>query len=439
METIKEVWAETLRCLQASGDISDSGFSMWISCLDPVAIENGSVILSVHTNFQKNIILDVYAEKIREAVKTVTGIPFGLKIVSEEETAPAATEETAASDTEWSVNNYSFENFVVGSSNRFAHAASQAVAMKPAAIYNPLFIYGGSGLGKTHLLYAICNEIKRKNPQANIIYTKGETITNELIEAIQNGTTADFRTKYRTADVFLVDDIQFIAGKISTQEEFFHTFESLHMENKQIVLTSDRPPKEIATLSERLRSRFEMGLLADIQPPDFETRIAIVKHKTKQLEMTIPDDVVEYIANHLKSNVRQLEGAVKNIRAQWILEGEKPSLITAQNAIRNIRNDHQPIPVTVEKIISEVARTMNVTPEEIRSRNRSAPVSKARQIAAYVVRAVTTLSQNDIGKEFGDLDHSSIVYMIKQVEKKMQEDPSYKNLVNDMIKNIREK
>ena len=313
------------------------------------------------------------------------------------------------------------------------------MASKPAGYYNPLFIYGGSGLGKTHLLYAICNEIKKNTPDVKIIYTKGEYITNELIEAIQKGQTMEFRAKYRQVDVLLVDDIQFISGKVSTQEEFFHTFDALHQANKQIVLTSDRPPREIATLEDRLRTRFEMGLLADIQPPDLETRIAIIKRKAQLLDFNISDDICEYIANQLKSNVRQLEGAVKRMRAQCLLGGEQPTLLTAQNAIRDIRNDNQPVPITVEKIINEVARTMNVTPEDIRSTKRSSPISQARQVAAYVVRSITGLPMKSIGEEFGTRDHSTIVYAVQKVEARMQKEPSFKGMVNDIIKNISEK
>ena len=328
---------------------------------------------------------------------------------------------------------------MVGSSNKFAHAASQAVASKPASYYNPLFIYGGSGLGKTHLLYAICNEIRKNSPAANILFTKGEYMANELIEAIQKGQTMEFRAKYRQVDVLLIDDIQFISGKVSTQEEFFHTFDALHQANKQIVLTSDRPPREIATLEERLRTRFEMGLLADIQPPDLETRIAIIRRKAQLLDIPITDDIAEYIAGQLKSNVRQLEGAVKCMRAQYLLAGEQPTLVTAQNAIRDIRNDSQPVPITVERIINEVARTMTVTPEDIRSTKRSAPISQARQVAAYVVRSITGLPMKAIGEEFGTRDHSTIVYAIQKVESRMAKDSSFKGMVGDIIKNISEK
>ena len=447
METIKEVWSGILEYLHAQEDISEVAYNVWIRCIEPRCIEDGEVVVFVHTDFQKKIVSEHYAGKLRDAFEQVLGIPLGLKILSGEElsgTDGPPLEENApdpgnlfgqkSSDYE-----YSFENFIVGSSNKFAHAASQAVASKPAGYYNPLFIYGGSGLGKTHLLYAICNEIRKNTPSVKIIYTKGEYIANELITAIGSGSTPEFRAKYRQVDVLLVDDIQFIAGKVSTQEEFFHTFDALHQANKQIVLTSDRPPKEISTLEERLRTRFEMGLLADIQPPDLETRIAIIKRKAQLLDLTISDNVAEYIAGQLKNNVRQLEGAVKRMRAQYLLGGEQPSIITAQNAIRDIRNDTQPVPITVERIITEVARTMNVTPDDIRSSKRSAPISQARQVAEYVVRDITGLPMKSIGEEFGTRDHSTIVYAIQKVETRMAKDPSFKGMVMDIIKNISEK
>lgn len=426
---IQEAWAKILEYLHQPGRISEAAFDMWITCIEPRDIQDGNLVLYVPTDFQMGIIRDAYAEVIKQAIAAVLNIPLGLKIITG--TTPTVRPERELSKTE-----YSFDNFIVGPSNRFAHAAAQAVANKPVEAYNPLFIYGGSGLGKTHLLCAICNEIRKKRPDANIIYTNCETIVNEVIEAIQLGTTADFRAKYRSADVFLVDDVQFLAGKISTQEEFFNTFETLYQARRQIVLTSDRPPKEIATLSDRLRGRFEMGLLADISAPDLETRIAIVKSKAKELDMDLPEDVAEYIAGQLKSNVRQLEGAVKRLRALWLLEGEKPTRLAAQNAIRDIYSSKSA--PTVDHVIAEVARTMNVTPEDIRSGNQSAPISQARQIAVYAVRSVTALKQKDIGREFGGKDHSTIVYMLKKVEERMAKDPSFKNLVNDIIKNISE-
>lgn len=444
MESINELWDSALLYIQNTGTISQTVFDIWIKSIQPVKIEDGEMVVCVNTDFQKNTINNTFSDKLREALQHVLGVPLGLRILSRESSAAAAPEQPAAAlpiegngypagDEE-----YTFANFVVGSSNKFAHAASQAVASQPAGLYNPLFIYGGSGLGKTHLLCAICKEIQKNDPRARILYTKGETMTNELIEAIQNGTTADFHQKYRQVDILLVDDIQFISGKTSTQEEFFHTFETLHSGGKQIVLTSDRPPREIATLEERLRSRFEMGLLADIQPPDLETRIAIIRRKAQALDMPLQDGVAEYIANQLKSNVRQLEGVVKRMRAQFLLNNEQPNLIAAQNAIRDIRNDNQPVPITVERIINEVARTMGVQPEDIRSNKHSAPVSRARQVAAYVVRSITGLPMKAIGQEFGGRDHSTIVYAMQKVEVEMARDASFKNLVRDIIKNISE-
>ncbi|MDD2362596.1 MAG: chromosomal replication initiator protein DnaA [Oscillospiraceae bacterium] len=446
METIKEAWSGILDFLRGQEDISEVAFNVWISCIEPHSISDTDVIVNVHTSFQRKIINEHYAEKLKEAIKHVLGIPLGLKIVSEEDMGagdPAPLDDSPDPGNLFGQKNsdyeYSFENFIVGSSNKFAHAASQAVASKPAGYYNPLFIYGGSGLGKTHLLYAICNEIRKNSPSVKIIYTKGEYIANELIEAIGTGSTPDFRAKYRLVDVLLVDDIQFIAGKVSTQEEFFHTFDALHQANKQIVLTSDRPPKEIATLEERLRTRFEMGLLADIQPPDLETRIAIVKRKSQLLDLSITDNIAEYIASQLKNNVRQLEGAVKRMRAQYLLGGEQPSIVTAQNAIRDIKNDTQPVPITVERIINEVSRTLNVSPDDIRSSKRTALVSQARQVAIYIVRDITSLPMKAIGEEFGTRDHSTVVYAIKKVETRMAKDQSFKGMVMDITKNISEK
>ncbi len=443
MELLNEVWDGVLSVMRRSG-ISQIAFDVWINCIEPRGIEDGEMVVCVKTEFQKKTIEDMYADKLLAALKEVLGIPLGLRIITREEVpaadiaSPVVPIEGNGFPTGNEDDEYSFETFVVGPSNKFAHAASQAVANKPAGMYNPLFIYGGSGLGKTHLLCAICREIQKNNPRARILYIKGETMTNELIDAIRDGTTSEFHAKYRQVDVLLVDDIQFISGKTSTQMEFFHTFEALHSNGKQIVLTSDRPPREIATLEERLRSRFEMGLLADIQPPDLETRIAIIRRKAHALDLPLQDDVTEYIANQLKSNIRQLEGVVKRMRAQYLLNNEQPNLIAAQNAIRDIRNDNQPAPITVERIITEVARTLSVKPEDIRSSKHSAPISRARQVAAFVVRSCTNLTMKQIGQEFGGRDHTTIVYAIQKVETEMDKDAAFKNMVNDIIKNISE-
>ena len=447
METIKEVWSGILEYLHNQEDISEVAYNVWISCIEPRSIEDGEVVVFVHTNFQKKIVSEHYAGKLREAFEQVLGIPLGLKILSGEEVSARETPEF--SETQPDPGNlfgqkssdyeYSFENFIVGSSNKFAHAASQAVASKPAGYYNPLFIYGGSGLGKTHLLTAIQTEIKRTHPDFVIMYVTCEQFTNELIAAIRAGSTEDFRMKYRVADLLLVDDIQFIAGKESTQEEFFHTFNSLHDAHKQIVIASDRPAKEIKSLEERLRTRFEWGLTADVQPPDFETRVAIVKRKAELLHLDLPEDVAEFIANHLKNNIRQLEGAVKKLNAIHLVEGATPTISTAQRAISDIVNNEQPAPVTVSKIIEEVGRTYGVSPEDIKSSKRNANVSFARQISMYVVREITQMPMVEIGKEFGGRDHSTVVYAIQQIEKKSARDPVTKATVSDIIKNIRDR
>ena len=308
---------------------------------------------------------------------------------------------------------------------------------KPGENYNPLFIYGDSGLGKTHLLYAIAHLVNRRRPEARIVYIKGDDFTNELVSSIRENRNAEFREKYREATVLLVDDIQFIAGKESTQEEFFHTFNSLHDAHKQIVIASDRPAKEIKSLEERLRTRFEWGLTADVQPPDFETRVAIVKRKAELLHLDLPEDVAEFIANHLKNNIRQLEGAVKKLNAYYMLEGIQPVISVAQNAIKDILNETQPVPVTIEKIVGEVSRTFNVSPADIRGTKRNANVASARRVAIYILREVTGMSMEEIGREFSGRDHSTIVYSLKTMERDMKNDQHLRETVSDIIKNVK--
>ena len=330
-----------------------------------------------------------------------------------------------------------FENYVNGNANQLAVAAAEHVATTMGMQYNPLYIYGGVGLGKTHLLTAIQTEIKRTHPDFVIMYVTCEQFTNELIAAIRAGSTEDFRMKYRVADLLLVDDIQFIAGKESTQEEFFHTFNSLHDAHKQIVIASDRPAKEIKSLEERLRTRFEWGLTADVQPPDFETRVAIVKRKAELLHLDLPEDVAEFIANHLKNNIRQLEGAVKKLNAYYMLEGIQPVISVAQNAIKDILNETQPVPVTIEKIVGEVSRTFNVSPADIRGTKRNANVASARRVAIYILREVTGMSMEEIGREFSGRDHSTIVYSLKTMERDMKNDQHLRETVSDIIKNVK--
>lgn len=446
MESFGEVF--TLVSDYCKNEISQVAHSLWIKDIEPVKLEGSTAYLAVRSEFKQKVLREKYLELLTRAFEEIMGFPIDIVITSKETTREQADEalsrlkhctpEEIESTSIGGDYDYTFSTFIVGPSNKFAHAASLAVATNPAGSYNPLFIYGGSGLGKTHLLYAISTEILKTDPSKNIIYVKGEIFTNELIDAIRNETTKQFHEKYRQADALLVDDVQFIGGKESTQEEFFHTFNALYESNKQIVLTSDRPPKEIKTLDDRLRTRFEWGLLADIQTPDFETRVAIIQRKAELLNIQIPEDVSEYVANKLKTNIRQLEGAVKKIKAYKMLTGTPPSILIAQNAIRDILNDHQPVPVTIERIISEVARTYNaVTPQDIRSSKRSANISSARQVSIYIVREITQMSMSSIGEEFGGRDHSTIVYALQQVEKNMEADPRCRELIEDIIKNVR--
>ena len=419
----------------------DATYNLYIDGLEAVSFEgSGKVVLAVRNDFICTIVRDRYTPLLKEALAAVLGFDVEVELV-----VPAAAPEKPAPEPEKPAPvsapsgkyDFTFENFIKGPSNQFAYAAAQAVASNPSGAYNPLFIYGQSGLGKTHLLNAIQVEIKKNHPDFNIVYVDCEKFTNEIITAIREGNTESFRQKYRAADVLLVDDIQFIAGKESTQEEFFHTFNTLHNAGKQIVLASDRPAKEIKSLEERLRTRFEWGLTADIQPPDFETRVAIIRRKAELFNLDMPDDVAEFIANHLKNNIRQLEGAVKKLNAYYMPEGIQPVIGVAQNAIKDILNETQPVPVTIEKIIGEVGRTYNVTPAEIRGMRRTANISSARQTAIYVVREITGMSMEDIGKEFGGRDHSTIVYSLKSMENNLNNDRHLKETVEDIIKNVR--
>ena len=378
--------------------MADAAYEYYVSGLKAVSFENSNrVTLAVRNDFIRQIVSDRYTALLKEAFKAVLGFDVEVNLVVPQ--AEAETEKPELHDPEDDLPSgrydFTFENFIKGPSNQFAYAAAQAVAANPSGAYNPLFIY-----------------------------------------AVRNNTTEQFRQKYREADVLLIDDIQFIAGKEATQEEFFHTFNTLHNAGKQIVLACDRPAKEIKSLEERLRTRFEWGLTADIQPPDFETRVAIVKRKAELLNLDLPDDVAEYIANHLKQNIRQLEGAVKKLNAYYMLEGIAPCIGVTMTAIKDTLNDTQPIPVTIEKIINEVARTYNVLPADIRGKKRNANVSTARQMSMYIIREITGMSMEAIGAEF-QRDHSTVVYSLKTMEDNIQRDRHIKETVDDIIKNVR--
>ena len=330
---------------------------------------------------------------------------------------------------------YTFDNFIVGNSNKFAHAACWAVADRPSMDYNPLFIYGPSGLGKTHLLYAITNEVKKKNPNAKIIYIKSEDFTNQLIESMKQKSMHLFKNKYRSCDVLLIDDIQFIAGKESTQEEFFHTFNALFEDRKQIILTSDRPPREIKTLEERLKSRFESGLIADIQPPDLELRIAIFKKKAESANITIPDDVLVFLAENLRANIRQIEGAIKKFRARSFIEGKPIDMEFAKSCISELLGGAEPTSVTIDKIFTAIYRKYNIKKEDIIGARRTKEVAAARHLAIYLVRTITEMSLPNIGKVF-NRDHSTIMSSIEAAEKKIRLDPMLEIEIKEMTREV---
>ena len=431
MDSFDEIWAlvkEEIRC-----SVAEVAYNVWLSPLEFVSFKNDTVYLSI-SDFKKKIIVDKFSLVVNTAFENVLGFPVTVEYVVPGDLIKNDSDDKKT-DPEY---DYTFENFITGPSNKFAHAAAINVAANPGKAYNPLFIYGHSGLGKTHLLMAIMNEIKQNNPNADIIYTSGELFTNELVYYIGNHNTYAFHEKYRKCDVLLVDDIQFIARAETTQEEFFHTFNALTSNDKQVVLTSDRPPREMMTLEERLRTRFEMGLIADIQPPTLETRMAIVKKKSDDLKLELGDDVIKFIADNIKKNIRQLEGAVKKIKAYQDMEGSKPTIGVAKKAISDIINDNQPLPVTVENIIGEVSRTFDVTPSDIRSDKRSSNISLARQVAIYIVDQVTGLPLKAIGNEFGNKHHSTIIYALKEIKNKLEKDIALKATVDDIIKNINE-
>jgi chromosomal replication initiator protein len=327
---------------------------------------------------------------------------------------------------------YRFDNFIIGNSNRFAHAASLAVAEAPSTTYNPLFIYGGVGLGKTHLMHAIGHYILDNNPETYVLYVTSETFTNDLINSIKDGTNEEFRNTYRKADVLLVDDIQFIAGKVSTQEEFFHTFNALYEANKQIIVSSDNPPSEIPTLEDRLRSRFEWGLIADIQPPDYETRIAILRKKAEAENYNVPDEVLAYIAQHIQSNIRKLEGALIRIYAYASLTNKKEvTLELAQEALKHLLSKNKKISVTDIKEV--VANYYNISIEEIISKKKTKNIAYPRQIAMYIARKLTDLSLPKIGEEFGGRDHSTVLHACNKVEEDMDNSQEIKKNIDDLI------
>ena len=383
------------------------------------------------SEFRKDIIERRCAPHILDAMKELFDMTVELQVLTGDEVEEFKKKGKTPQFIEYNPQ-FTFDRFVVGPSNRFAHAAAIAVANKPAETYNPLFIYGPSGLGKTHLLYAIAGEINYRHPDYNIIYIKGDQFTNEMIQSLQEGKNAEFRNKYRNADLFLVDDIQFISGKESTQEEFFHTFNNLYENHKQIVLTSDRPPSDLLRLEDRLKTRFEWGLIADINPPDYETRMAIILNKSKSLGMDMPDDVCAYIAENITTNIRQIEGTVKKIKAYWELTGMEINVANVSRAIKDMYKGKADTLPTPSLIISEVGKFYNIDDDTLRGTLKNKGTAEARQVAMYLIRKMTNLSLPDTGKEFGR-DHSTVLHSVRKIEKALSDS---KNPLNETIRDI---
>lgn len=433
MNNAADVWAKIISIMKNELGMSQVAIDTWFDDLTAVSLLNNKLILVTPAKMKKTMILAHHSEKIREALKLLFSADMDFEIYAEEE---ISTDHIKNAQTEASEDEYSFERFVVGDSNKFAHAAAKAVANSPGQTYNPLLIYGESGLGKTHLLKAIGNVIKKNTPGAQVMYIKGDDFTNELIEAIQSGTVQDFRNKYRETDALLVDDIQFIAGKISTQEEFFHTFNTLHEANKQIVLTSDRLPKEMVALEERLRTRFEWGLMADIQPPNFETRMAIISLKANRLGLQLEQKYKEIIANNVTANVRQIEGTVKKILAYRDLLADSITQETVERAIKDMFMENRNQIPTPEIIIKEVSKYYQIEPSALVGKNRSKETVIPRQIAIYLVREITNMSYPDIGKHFGGRDHTTAMHAHKKMEAEMEKQDSLNKIIKDIRNNI---
>lgn len=433
-------------CVKVYENMSDTARELWLDPLVPVKMDSKTFVLATNEEFKRETLNSLYLPYLKEQFKEVLGLPIDVEIIVDNKLVSQKTSINEIINTEQVKETvgiidkkvtYTFSNFIVGPSNNLAVAAAKAVATKQHEKYNPLFIYGDSGLGKTHLLSAIQFEMKNNFPGINIIYIPAETFTNEFLHSISSNSVEEFDEKYRSADVLLIDDIQFIAGKEQTEEKFFHIFNELYTQNKAIVLTSDRPANEIKSISDRLRTRFSSGLTADVKPPEYETRLAIIQRKAELLNFNISEEVIDYIATKLKSNIRQIEGVVTKLNAMYTVSQVKPTLGVAQSVIKDIVTDHQPIPVTVDKIINEVGKIYNIDPEEMRSRRRTANISQARKVAMYAIQDVTGMPYEAIGQEFHGRDHSTVVYAIQSVKEEMERDSGFRSIVEDLIKNIK--
>ncbi len=434
---VNELWEQSLKVLEKN--VTKYSFETWLKSLNPLYCHENTVVIEVPNNFSRGWLSDRYAPLLKNVFCDILKKDIDVQFLLSSEIPNIQQAHTEKSD-DFNLTRlnpkYTFDTFVVGNSNRFTHAACLAVADSPAKSYNPLFIYGGVGLGKTHLMHAIGQHLQGNNHKIKVSYLTSEKFTNELIHSIRDDSTVEFRNKYRGSDVLLIDDIQFLAGKERTQEEFFHTFNTLHESNRQIIISSDRPPKEIPTLEDRLRSRFEWGLITDIQPPDFETRIAILQKKAQLENYTIPNDTIFFIADKIHSNIRILEGALIRIMAHASINGGEINPETAAHVLKDILPDHKPRPVTAELIQEIVANFYNIRIEDFTSKKRSRSASYPRQIAMYLSRELTSLSLPQIGGAFGGRDHTTVIYACDKIHKELQEDVNLQEVVKGLINRI---
>ena len=411
--------------------VSESIYDVWFKDIELVSFDEEKVVLAV-SGFKKKFVETRFIDKLKQAFYNIMGFDIDIEIIDSLDYSHA---EPSSSEDESKATKDTFESFVVGPSNKFAHAAAIAVAANPGGAYNPLFIHGNSGLGKTHLLNAICHEIKRNNPNANIVYTRGEDFTNELVYYIAQKNMADFHDKYRNADVLLVDDVQFIAGKDSTQEEFFHTFNTLYESGKQVILSSDKPPKDIPLLEDRLKSRFEWGIIADISNPDYETRLAILRKKAQIDNIIIDDEILSAIATRIDSNIRELEGTLNKLIATASLTSNRQiTMEMAEKAINDIVSQQEKV-ISATYIQETVGKYFNINPKDLKGSKRSNDITFPRQIAMYLCRNVANMSLPQIGKDFGKRDHTTVMHACNKIEKEIKTNSNTK-LIVESVKNI---
>ena len=442
---VVQIWNQILALIEP--EVTNVAFSTWFKDTNPIMLDGTTLTLSVSNDLILSTIKRRYFDLIQNALTAVLGEGYQINLVvgdnyetSESVAQPPVTADiskTNVKDNFYLNPKYTFDTFVVGNSNHFAHAAAVAVAEAPAQTYNPLFLYGDSGLGKTHLMHAIANYAKSMNPDAKIVYISSEKFTNELIQAISTRTTAQFRSKYRNADILLIDDIQFLAGKEMAQEEFFHTFNDLYNANKQIVLTSDRLPREINTLEDRLRTRFECGLIGDIKPPDYETRIAILQKKASQDNVEVPYDVYCYMADSIKSNIRELEGALTRIISYSRITGRKLDLALAEEALRSVIEQKGVVRITAKSINEVVSKYYNIPIEDIKGKRKTQDIADARQVAMYLCRTLTDMSFVVIGKEYGGRHYTTVMHAVDNIEDSIKNNSEVASAVETMTKQLK--